>query len=282
MLVDDLAKVVFYCCVLSALNLLLCYYLENPAMARNQQHSSTKAGQNAKSGNVYPQFRSREGYVIHWLPEQMPLKVYVSPGQTMENIIDPETGVSVLSVDSRDRWPDWLEQTIENQQIAQLPIAEGYLPQHYQAVISGIARWKAFEKEGLFSFVSTDDPTDADIYIFWVSHFVDKHGFGLFSNDIRGYTQKYSNWYKAILENKPVKFKPVVVLLRTANQQGNPMDIAQMQASAAHEFGHALGIDQHSTNPHDLMSLYYGNGTISSNDAATIRYLYHLTPDLVP
>jgi predicted Zn-dependent protease len=55
-----------------------------------------------------------------------------------------------------------------------------------------------------------------------------------------------------------------------------------MRASAAHEFGHALGIEGHSTNPNDLMSIYYGHGVVSANDAATIRYLYHLTPDLIP
>ncbi|MGC8054832.1 matrixin family metalloprotease, partial [Salmonella enterica] len=47
-----------------------------------------------------------------------------------------------------------------------------------------------------------------------------------------------------------------------------------MRASAGHEFGHALGIDQHSTNPYDLMSVYYGRGVVSNNDAATIRYIY--------
>jgi hypothetical protein len=31
-----------------------------------------------------------------------------------------------------------------------------------------------------------------------------------------------------------------------------------------------------------LMSVYYGHGAISTNDAATIRYLYHLQPDLIP
>jgi hypothetical protein len=250
----------------------------------SSRRQSSNAVQNKSSsrGIVYPQFRSPAGYAIHWLSEQMPLKVYVSRGQTMENIIDPATGVSAFSVDNRDNWTDWVAQVIENQQIAKLPIAEGYVAEHCQAAIAGINSWKIFEKEGLFSFVFTDDPADADIYVFWVSHFVDKLGFGLFANDIRGYTAKYSNWYKAILENKPVKFKPVVSLLRTTNQQGNPMAFGQMQASAAHEFGHALGIDQHSTNPRDLMSLYYGNGTISPNDAATIRYLYHLAPDLVP
>ncbi len=70
--------------------------------------------------------------------------------------------------------------------------------------------------------------------------------------------------------------------LRTTEGNGVPMAFLKMRASAAHEFGHALGIEGHSRNPADLMSLYYGNGTVSPSDAATIRYLYHLTPDLIP
>ncbi len=213
----------------------------------------------------------------------MPLKVYVSHGQTMENIIDPTIGAPAFNVDNLGAWPDLTAQVIENsQQLSQLPIADGYVPEHYQAALAGISSWKIFEKEGLFSFVFTDDPTDADIYVFWVNHFVDKLGMGILANDYRGYTAKRSFWYLDIQAGKQPQFKPVISLLRTTTQQNEPMALARMQASAAHEFGHALGIEGHSSNPGDLMSLYYGSGTISQNDAATIRYLYHLTPNLVP
>jgi predicted Zn-dependent protease len=275
--VINLMRYIFSVMVVTVFSFL---YVENKVLAAYGKHNTSPPAQNQNAGFVYPQFRRPDGQVVHWLAEQMPLKVYVAPGQTVEKIVDPSLGD--FNVDNVSNWPDLVAQIIENQQLSQLPIAEGYVPEHYQAAIAGISSWKQFEKEGLFSFEFTNDPTDADIYFFWVNHFTDKHGFGLLANDIRGDTAKYMNWYRAILESKPVKFKPVVSLLRTTNQQGNPMALPQMQASAAHEFGHALGIDQHSTNPRDLMSLYYGNGRISPNDAATIRYLYHLTPDLVP
>ncbi|MBK9769440.1 MAG: matrixin family metalloprotease [Candidatus Obscuribacter sp.] len=60
-----------------------------------------------------------------------------------------------------------------------------------------------------------------------------------------------------------------------------PWTLGRMKAAATHEFGHALGIEGHSTNPQDLMSMYYGRGVISPNDAATLRYLYCLQPDLI-
>ena len=109
----------------------------------------------------------------------------------------------------------------------------------------------------------------------------------LFQNDIRGYTAKRSFPYAAvqaaIQAGKPVDFfRPVLCLLRTTDSANNPMSLDRMRASAAHEFGHALGIEGHSTNPGDLMSIYYGHGVVSANDAATIRYLYHLRPDLIP
>jgi predicted Zn-dependent protease len=213
----------------------------------------------------------------------MPLKVYVSHGQSVENIIDPSINASAFNVDNRFHWTDLAANLFEHpEQLSALPIAQGYFPEYYQAALAGISEWKLFEKEGLFSFVFTDDPSDADIYVFWVNHFVDKLGLALFANDIRGYTAMYSNFYRAILSGAPVQFKPVITLLRTTNQRGEAMPLGQMQAASAHEFGHALGIDGHSTNPQDLMSIYYGRGVISPNDAATIRHLYHLTPDLVP
>ncbi len=264
--------------------LLVCFCQTNntvqaKAVAKQNHRSSTAA---VHSGSVYPQFASSYG-AIHWLPEQMPLKVFVAQGQTVEQIIDPAISASAFNVDNLDHWPDVAANLFEQpEQINQLPIAQGYLPEFYQAAIAGISQWKVFEKEGLFSFEFTNDPGDADIYVFWVNHFVNNLGLGLFAKDIRGYTAKRSFWYREILSGAQAQFKPVITLLRTTTQSGEEMPIAAIKASAAHEFGHALGIEGHSNNPQDLMSIYYGRGVISANDAATVRHLYHMTPILVP
>jgi predicted Zn-dependent protease len=242
--------------------------------------SSGQVRQTTGTG-VYPQFRSGSG-VIHWVPDQMPLKVFVSRGLTLDSVLDGN-GVPACNVNALDHWPDVVADSVQNaEQFKTLSVAEGYSDIQYQAAIQGINAWKPFEKEGIFSYQFTEDPSDADIYVFWTNHFVNNLGLGLFANDIRGYTAKRSFWYKQILSGKTAPFKPVVIMLRTTDSARNPMVPGQMKASASHEFGHALGIEGHSLNPHDLMSVYYGNGTISPSDAATIRYLYHTTPDLIP
>jgi predicted Zn-dependent protease len=232
-------------------------------------------------GGVYPQFRSGAG-IIRWIPDQMPLKVYVSHGVTLDSVLD-KNNVPACNVNALDQWPDVVANVMEHpEQIQQFPLADGYNPTHLEAAMQGISSWKAFEKEGLFSFNFTDDPGDADIYVFWTNHFVNNLGLGLFANDIRGYTAKRSFSYRAIQQGGKAQFKPVVIMLRTTDSAGHVMPIRNMKSSAAHEFGHALGIEGHSADAHDLMSIYYGNGTISANDAATIRHLYHCTPDLIP
>ncbi len=236
----------------------------------------------AAQGQPYPQFRSSYGS-IRWIADQMPLKVFVSPGWTLIGFIDEDAGAPIVNVNNLDHWPDLIANVLEKPDLLQsLPTAQAYNPDQYQAAVQGISMWKAFEKEGLFHFEFTNDPADADIYVFWVNHFVDKMGLALFANDIRGYTAKRSFPLKAISAGGHADFKPVLIMLRTAESNGTQMPFGKIRAAAAHEFGHALGIEGHSQNPNDLMSVYYGNGTISANDAATIRYLYHLTPDLIP
>lgn len=248
--------------------------------AANAQQLSQRPARRATAG-VYPQFRSAAG-VVRWIQEQMPLKVYVSPGLTLDSIIDEQLGAPVTNVDNLAAWPDLVASIIEKNEINSLSVAEGFVNDHLQAALAGINSWKQFEREGLFSFQLTDDPSDADIYVFWTNHFVNKLGLALFANDIRGYTAKRSFWFRQIQAGKHADFRPVVTLLRTTDGRGNPMPLLKMKASAAHEFGHALGIEGHSGNPVDLMSVYYGRGVISANDAATIRHLYRLTPDLIP
>ncbi|HEY9679264.1 MAG TPA: matrixin family metalloprotease [Drouetiella sp.] len=251
-------------------------------MAEAYRAPARPAARGGGGAVVYPEFRSSYG-AIRWIADQMPVKVYIAPGLTLDNIMDPSLGAPMTNVDGRDRWPDLVADVVSNPQTMQsLPVAQGYVPEHYQAALQGINSWKAFEKEGLFRIQMVEDPSEADIHVFWTNHFVNKLGLGLFANDIRGYTAKRSFPYKAIMSGKQAQFKPVVTLLRTTESNGTSMPLGKMKASAAHEFGHALGIEGHSPYATDLMSVYYGRGAISGNDAATIRYLYHLTPDLIP
>lgn len=243
---------------------------------------NNKTVKRTSSGQVYPQFRSSYG-VIRWVADQMPLKVYVSPGLSLDGYTSEATGAPRTNVDNKADWPVLAGQILSNpQEFNNLPKAQDFNESMYQAAVNGVQQWKVFEKEGLFRYELTSNPEEADIYVFWTHHFVNKLGLGLFANDIRGVTSKESFPYKAVLAGGHADFKPVVILLRTTEQGGTPMSYDKMQASAAHEMGHALGIEEHSPNPGDLMSMYYGRGTISANDAATIRYLYHLTPDLIP
>lgn len=235
----------------------------------------------AQSG-VYPEYRSRFG-TIRWVRDQMPLKVYISPGLTLDSLIDPSLGVPIANTDNLPAWPNLVANVLSNpEQFQALKRADGYVDGHYQAALEGVLSWKPFEREGLFSYELTQDPGDADIYVFFTNHFVGKSGMALFAQDIRGYTSKTNFPYKAILAGGQADFKPAVIVLRTTDGQGQPMSLGKLKAAATHEFGHALGIEGHSTNPVDLMSAYYGRGVISPNDAATIRHLYRLTPDLIP
>ena len=231
---------------------------------------------------VYPQYKSPVG-TVRWLKEQMPLKVYISHGLTLDSVMDPQLGAPVANTDNLPGWPKVVAQVIDNPHgIKSLTPAQNFIPGHYQAAVEGVLAWKSFEPEGLISYQLTEDPNDADIYVFFTHHFVTKLGMALFANDIRGYTSKTNFSYAQILKGGKANFQPVVVVLRTTDGLGQSMPLGKMKAAASHEFGHALGIEGHSTNNQDLMSIYYGRGVISQNDADTLRYLYHLTPDLIP
>ncbi len=265
----------------------LCQQTINASDRRNQYiatrpTTSRRPSTVANTGQVYPQFRSASG-VVRWIPDQMPLKVYISQGLTLDNVVDPVNHAPLCNLDNTGKWPDVAAQVLQNpEQFRTLPVAEGYAPNHYQAAVEGISSWKRFENEGLFRFQFTDDPTEADIYVFWTPRFRAGSGFAMIYQDIRGCTAKWMAWYRDVQAGKNIQFKPVVIIMRTTDSVSNPKSFAEMKAGAAHEFGHALGIDGHSTNSNDLMSVNYGHGVISNNDAATIRYLYHLTPDLIP
>ncbi|MBX9570207.1 MAG: matrixin family metalloprotease [Candidatus Obscuribacterales bacterium] len=261
-----------------------------PGIAAKKAAPRRTGAQGGGGGGVYPQFRFGGQKVVRWIPEQMPLHVYISHGLCLDELgVDPANGGPLSNIDNTSGWPDLVSQAVSNPDaFNNMKVAENYNEQMWQAAAQGINQWKKFSAEGLYNFELTNNPEEADIFVFWTHHFVNKLGLGLFANDIRGYTAKYMLPYGPVMsalqqgQTDRIQFKPVVVVLRTSDTTGVPMPLGKLVAASAHEMGHVLGIDGHSANPHDLMSVYYGNGTVSANDAATIRYLYKLRPDLLP
>jgi hypothetical protein len=262
-----------------------CLFFGNAAAAK--QGAAHRPAQSA--GVVYPQCLY-QGKTARWIPQQMPFNVWVSHGLSLDSIIDPATGAPVTNTANMQHWGDAVIDVVQNNKLGTLSVAEGFNEEQYQAAIQGINSWKGLEREGLFHFNITDNPEDADVYVFFTNHFVNKLGLGLFENDIRGYTSKWLLPAEAVvsaLQRNDLELvrrsrKPVVVLLRTTKSNGVPMPFAWMKASAAHEMGHVLGIDGHSPYATDLMSLYYGNGVVSANDAATVRFLYKRPAQMIP
>lgn len=278
--------------LLSILLTLSAFTQEIEAAKRNAP--AKKAAGGGGGGAAYPQCRYGSK-IVRWIPQEMPLHVFIAHGTCLDDAgADPVNGGPLSNSDNTAGWPDLVYSLVKSPDgFSKLSVAEGYSEPMWQAAADGINQWKRFQPEGLYSFEITNDPQEANVLIFWTNHFVGKNGMALFSNDIRGYTAKHLLPYAAVAGALSAgntdlierSLRPVVVQLRTTSDAGAnrvPIPTGKLVASAAHEMGHVLGIDGHSTNPVDLMSIYYGNGQISPNDAATIRYIYHNQPDLLP
>lgn len=275
--------------------MILCLAVLLPSVANAAKKSGGGAARPG-GGGVYPQFRSPFG-VVRWVPEQMPIKVFITHGLTIMDWRNPEMpemvndfGGPVASMDSLAKWPKLVKEIVLNERFGKLRVADNYNEDMWRAAAQGIGQWKAFEKEGLYKFELTENPEEANVFIFWTPHFTNKMGMGITQNDTKGCTSKDIFPYKVIqqvlsgaIAPERVDFKPVVVQLVTCERPfGPPIPLGKLVSASAHEFGHVLGIDGHSTNPVDLMCLNYGRGVVSANDAATIRFLYRSRPDVVP
>ena len=151
---------------------------------------------------------------------------------------------------------------------------KGWVPEMNDQVAAGIEQWREFEGEGLFSFAFTDDPHNANIMIFFTDAFRDANSPGGIM--VGGITSAQVYPY-ALAQKQKIGQKPVVIELSTLVNSTDE----KMQASSAHEFGHALGIKAHSPYREDIMYAFRVVDHLSPADKATIRYLYKSTPQWV-
>lgn len=209
--------------------------------------------------------------LVHWEAKYMPLRIWISPGKKLTeepisqiNAQRPQEVLALLKADPT---------------FSSLAACSGWTPSLNAAVQSGIEQWREFQNEGLFSFEFVDDPTKANIFVFWTERFVGDEGAGGVStagntvavlydaNEVRAKEASYGGQLPGT---------PVIIELRSNNETYD-----KLQARAAHEFGHALGIKEHSPFNEDLMCVNGIANTLSTSDKATIRWLYKQRPQYV-
>ena len=139
-----------------------------------------------------------------------------------------------------------------------------YLNDHYYAAVKeACSAWvkatKNLQGGGLtLSFEENENPRGADIVI----RLCNRDQIGGFA----GFTDEYGN------------FALVQLAVNETNEL--PVTDQHLKRVAMHEFGHALGIWGHSSNPNDIMSLNEATAQPSTADINTLRLAYSPSKDV--
>lgn len=202
--------------------------------------------------------------LVRWEPKYMPLRVFISPGKKL--LEEP------ISQINAQRPQEVLALLKADPSLSSLSPCNGWLAAMNTCAKSGIEQWKEFQSEGLFSFEFVDDPSQANIFVFWTERFVGDEGAGGISTAGNTVAVLYDANEVAAKEAQygQLPGTPVIIELKADSDHYD-----RLQARAAHEFGHALGIKEHSPYNEDLMCVNGIARTLSPSDRATIRWLYH-------
>jgi predicted Zn-dependent protease len=209
--------------------------------------------------------------LVRWEARHMPLKIWVSPGKKLV-----EESISTINA---QRPQEVLQLLKTDPTFSSLSPCRGWDQMMSSAAKTGIEQWKEFENEGLFSFVFVDDPSQANIFLFWAEKFTGDEGAGGVSTGGNTVAVLYDACEVHSREasiGQPLQGTPIIIELQVLSGEYD-----RLQARAAHEFGHALGIKEHSPYNEDLMCVNGIARLLSNSDRATIRWLYRQRPQYV-
>jgi hypothetical protein len=204
------------------------------------------------------------GALIRWDPRRFPLRIWISEGKKL-----PDVPWEVISQDRPRRVYDMLA---DASSLNALPAAPGWDWHMNEWAANGFEKWRQLEQERVISYVFVDDPTKADVLVFFTDHFQGADGPG--GTSVHGLTSGQAFTADQVAEKARLgqRFWPLVMELKVSP------DARRMTGDACHEFGHALGIKAHSEYNNDIM---YANRIVddpSGSDFATLRALYKQTP----
>lgn len=250
-------------------------YSGNSNALPNAGGLSLQEGQDRPRGappEVYnPGEPSLQHKLVRWESRFMPLRVWISPGKKLSD--------KPISQINQSRPQEVLGLMKSDPGFSSLQQCAGWTPAMSSAAQVGIEQWKEFQNEGLFAFDFVDDPTQANILLFWSDGFTGDEGVGGVSTGGNTVAVLYDanevRAKEAANGGLPLQGTPVIIELRADES------FDKLQGRAAHEFGHALGIKEHSPYNQDLMCVNGIVHQLSASDKATIRWLYRQRTPLV-
>lgn len=198
--------------------------------------------------------------LIRWHPKCASVRIYITDGKEIPEQYAGKTISSdaLLKLSPYFHSPAYLNS---------LAYAQGYNPAHKSAVLAGLSQWSYLNKEKYLNYTVVNDPTHADVIVFWTNRMVARSGYTSYPPS-QGVSYPIAS----------VRGCPVVV-------QFNSLDNATtMSRAACHEFGHCFGL-QHSPNKSDIMYETLNGAqnpsyNISDCDQLSLRALYRVPADI--
>ncbi len=211
-------------------------------------------------------YRVENGKLMRWQKGKGPIKVWVSDGlQLPRGFVGPELDTNKCKT--------LYEMFNRPSFFRQLETVVHYVPQYRDMVKNGINDWGWVASEGIVSFEFVEDPTKADVLYFWCP----ESGAGSVGRTFYPWTRTPNARCIVHIETEYLR------------KWGSRVP-TELRKTSAHEFGHVLGLTQHSSNIDDLMSgqgktvsyremtSFSSNTAVTKNDYATLRALYELPP----
>ncbi|MGD9681077.1 MAG: matrixin family metalloprotease [Candidatus Obscuribacterales bacterium] len=237
-------------------------YAEDP---RRAQMAMTKVLLWTNDGNPYNRRAVEAAKQYHWpqpwrnnlyrwSEKAMPVKIYISdgrilPSQYVGHPLNPQSRQEIAEL---VRKPGYVER---------LPRVPAYNSGYRSDVISGLSIWEWARAEGFLSWKFINDPTKADIIVFWWP------GKG---NLVQGFTNGPGGL------NQPA-------IMQISIPPDNYIISEKLRTVSGHEFGHAWGLEHSPVKEHLMHSSgamkaigpgRYEAKRLAEEEKATLRALY--------
>jgi hypothetical protein len=217
--------------------------------------------------SIRPYSQLQDGKLMRWDKSEGEIKVWVADGlQLPAGFVGPDLTVdkcrTLYSMFDR---PGFFER---------LSRVDHYVPSYASILKEGINDWAWVQAEGIIKFKFVDDPRKADVLYFWCPQS---------GADSVGRT--FYPW-TGVARARCIVHVETEYLRKWGAQAPK-----QLRQTSAHEFGHVLGLRQHSSESSDVMcghgvtvswmqrAQYSNSSPVTRNDFVTLRALYELPPD---